>query len=166
MKKISAMRSCIEVLFIGPMLVWQTAKMTIASVRVITHRSQMLAAGPKNSDERREYPRMIQEKIHGGREAVAASMRSLWTAGPAMVETVFAKTVAFIEASFKLMSNGNPAARLQLGISFFRSAVALMYVIPTQIYVFLAAIIFSAAAPLDKRVTANEKRLRAAHKSR
>jgi len=158
--KRSSSPSWLDVIFIGPNLVWQTVKMTIASVRVITHRSRILAAGPKNSAELREYPRMVQEKFAGGREAALASMQSLPKAGPAMMGMVFTKWLDLIKASRTLVSARDAAAQPKLTAQFLRSVVALMLVIPTQIYVFLAAIIFSAAAPLDKRVTANAKRLK------
>ena len=168
--KHSSSPSWIEVLFIGPKLSWQAVKMTIASVRVITHRSRILAAGPKNSNELREYPRMVHEKFVGGRESAIASMQSLPTAGPAMMGAVFGKYVEFSKAFLAMASAAtstqDPGARLQLNAQFLRSAIALMFVIPAQVYAFLAAIIFSAAAPLDKRVTANAKRLKANRKSR
>ena len=161
-----SVQSWIEIFFIGPKLVWQTTKMSIASARVITQRSRLIATGPRSSSERREYPRMVQEKIHGGREAAEASLQSLITAGPTMINTVFAKFFDVAKDSLALITNRKPAACIKLAAQWVRSTTAFVLVIPIQIYVFLAALIFSAAAPLDKRVSANAKRLKVRRKSR
>ena len=162
MAKVSFAKVWADVLFIGPRLIWRLAKMAIASARVIRHRSRLIARGPKTGQEQLEYRVMVQEKIQGIGEASRAYLRALNNSGSFSTKAIMAAGSATFNAWLLLFSGRNSLSFAARYVRFSLSLGWLLFLVYTQSSLFVPKLLLNSTAPLDKRVSANAKRLSSA----
>lgn len=159
MSDYSIANAWIDMLLIGPRLSWRVIEMAVASARVISKRSRIIARPRKTRSERREYRTMISEKLQGSAEATNAYVVSFSNKGIPIAKDTTAAATKTLDALFSVLNSRSPFAFISAYAHLIAALAKLLIAAPMQIINFIASIFLNSTAPLAQRVTANAKRL-------
>lgn len=141
-------------------LAWKIGEMSVASARVIAHRTtRMAAAGPlPNARDRQEFTRMGQEKIDAASESVHAIVAHMTAAncriGPRALGQMMAATAALMSLAASRNAGQFVVRQVKLAQTMSRSAMTASTLSGSA-----AGLAARGLRPIHSRATANARRL-------
>jgi hypothetical protein len=141
-------------------LAWRSGEMLIASMQVIQHRTQRMAAAgvSPSARDRREFGRMGREKIDAAAEA-ALAVATQWAGSSATANARAAtQMITGMTALMSVLSSRTPGQYLQRQGKLLR-AMTDSAMTASQLSTSGARLAQRALKPLHARATANAKRL-------
>lgn len=150
----------------NPFLAWtqlalKTSEMMVASVHVIHHRTNRIAASGAlpNARDRREFRRMGQEKIDAASESVQAVALRMVTVNQQLASIAFRQMLNATGGIISLLTGPMlvPSGRRQA--EFLRTTMASSAAAASQVSGSIARLAHHGLKPIHSRATGNAKRL-------